>query len=79
MGASDKFIGFVMVLFRIFVFGYYTTWVIITPFIVSDHWIQQYFLPREYGIIIPLVLLVVGITAIGTFLGLVMIKSKKNK
>ncbi|KYR00134.1 dolichyl-phosphate mannosyltransferase 2 regulatory subunit [Tieghemostelium lacteum] len=79
MSLSDKCIGAVMLLFSIFVFVYYTIWVMVTPFIDRDHWVQSYFLPREYGIIIPLVLLVLGITSIGTFLGLVMVKSKKNK
>ncbi|EFA84648.1 dolichyl-phosphate mannosyltransferase 2 regulatory subunit [Heterostelium album PN500] len=78
MSVTDRCIGLSLLLFSITVFVYYTAWVILSPFIDSDHWIHQYFLPREYGIIIPLMLVVVGLTVIGTFLGLVMVKSKKK-
>ncbi|GAM23727.1 hypothetical protein SAMD00019534_069030, partial [Acytostelium subglobosum LB1] len=47
------------------------------PFIDNDHWIHQYFSPREYGISMPLMLVVIGLTIIGTFLGLVMVSSKR--
>jgi len=39
----------------------------------------QYFPPREYAIIIPVVLLIIGVTGIAAFMSLVMIKSKKPK
>jgi len=77
MGASDRVVGFSLLVFSIFVFTYYTFWVLITPFIDKGHFIHDYFLPQEYAISIPLALLMVGLSGIFTFLSLVMIKSRK--
>ncbi|GAM23611.1 hypothetical protein SAMD00019534_067860, partial [Acytostelium subglobosum LB1] len=78
MSILDKGISLSMVLFSISVFVYYTAWVIVSPFMDSDHWMHQYFLPLEYGVILPAILLVVGLAAIGSFLGMVMLKTKKK-
>ena len=49
------------------------------PFVNEDHLFQKFFLPRHYAILIPSVLLVLLITVTGTFIGAVMLKSKKKK
>jgi len=77
MASSDRLVGFGLLVFVISVFVYYTTWVLITPFVDRDHFLQQYFPPREYAISIPLALLAIGLSFIFTFVSLVMIKSKK--
>ncbi|TRZ14722.1 hypothetical protein HGM15179_012386 [Zosterops borbonicus] len=51
--ATDQLVGFGLVAFSLVLFVYYTLWIIVLPFIDSDHGIHQYFLPREYAVIIP--------------------------
>jgi len=45
----------------------------------SSHPLHDYFLPRQYAIIIPVALLTLGVTLVGSFIALVMIKSKPKK
>ncbi|NXO50896.1 DPM2 protein, partial [Aramus guarauna] len=47
------------------------------PFIDSDHAIHQYFLPREYAVIIPVVAGLLLVLFIGIFIMVVMWKSRK--
>lgn len=48
-------VGFGLVAVSLIIFTYYTTWVILLPFIDSQHVIHKYFLPRAYAVLIPLV------------------------
>lgn len=57
-------------------FLYYTFWLLITPFIDTDQPVQKWFPHRQYALTVPLVLLLLGLTIVGTFVGLVMINSK---
>mmetsp|Transcript_13018 Transcript_13018/g.19671 ORF Transcript_13018/g.19671 Transcript_13018/m.19671 type:complete len:80 (+) Transcript_13018:143-382(+) len=75
----DKTIGATLLIFSVSLYVYYTFWVIISPFIDADHFIQGYFPDREYAIIIPIIVAVLGITVIGTFLSLILIKSGRKK
>ncbi|NWX52974.1 DPM2 protein, partial [Steatornis caripensis] len=52
---------------------------LLQPFINSDHGIHQYFLPREYAVIIPVVAGLLLLLFIGkcVFIMVVMWKSKK--
>jgi dolichol phosphate-mannose biosynthesis regulatory protein len=50
----------------------------ISPFIDADHFIQNYFPPREYAITIPIVVGVLGLVAVVGFLSLIMIKSRRK-
>jgi len=34
-------------------FTYYLLWMTLTPFVNRDHFLQHYFPPREYGVIVP--------------------------
>lgn len=52
---------------------------IFQPFVDSDHFIQQYFLPQEYAILIPVFAGVALLCFLTIFVGLVMLKSKKKK
>ncbi|NXV74349.1 DPM2 protein, partial [Atlantisia rogersi] len=47
------------------------------PFIDTDHRIHQYFLPRAYAVIIPVVAGLLLLLFIGVFIMAVMWKSKK--
>jgi dolichyl-phosphate mannosyltransferase polypeptide 2 regulatory subunit len=49
------------------------------PFADDDHVIQQFFLPREYAIAIPAVLIVLLVVLASSFIASVMLKKKKKK
>ncbi|XP_028740560.1 dolichol phosphate-mannose biosynthesis regulatory protein isoform X3 [Peromyscus leucopus] len=51
---TDQAVGFGLVAISLIIFTYYTTWVILLPFIDSQHVIHKYFLPRAYAVLIPL-------------------------
>ncbi|XP_052523699.1 dolichol phosphate-mannose biosynthesis regulatory protein [Tympanuchus pallidicinctus] len=75
--ATDRAVGFGLVAFSLILFVYYTLWIIVLPFIGSDHSIHQYFLPREYAVIIPVVAGLLLLLFIGVFIMVVMWKSRK--
>uniref|UniRef100_A0A8C7E994 Dolichol phosphate-mannose biosynthesis regulatory protein n=1 Tax=Nothoprocta perdicaria TaxID=30464 RepID=A0A8C7E994_NOTPE len=74
---TDQVVGFGMVAFSLTVFVYYTVWIIVLPFIDSEHGIHRYFLPREYAIIIPVVAGLLLLLFIGIFIVVVMWKNRK--
>jgi dolichyl-phosphate mannosyltransferase polypeptide 2 regulatory subunit len=76
--STDKVIGFVLLFISIFVFVYYTFWVIIAPFIDRGHFIQDWFLPRSYAIVLPIVAAIVLTVGVLTFIAIVMIRSNKK-
>ncbi|PON43816.1 Dolichol phosphate-mannose biosynthesis regulatory [Trema orientale] len=79
MELADKAVGFLLSLISLSIFTYYTFWVIILPFVDSDHFIQQYFLPQEYAILIPVFAGVVLLCFLSIFIGSVMLKTKRKK
>ncbi|XP_028754647.1 dolichol-phosphate mannose synthase subunit 2 [Neltuma alba] len=79
MELADRAVGFVLSFISITIFTYYTFWVIILPFVDSNHFIHKYFLPQEYAILIPVTAGVALLCFISIFIGYVMLKSKKKK
>ncbi|KAK4769455.1 hypothetical protein SAY86_027605 [Trapa natans] len=79
MELADRAVGFLLSMISLSIFTYYTFWVIILPFVDSDHFIHKYFLPQEYAILIPVFAGVVLLSFLCVFIGLVMLKSKKKK
>jgi len=79
MELGDKAVGFLLTLTSLSIFTYYTFWVIILPFVDSDHFVHKYFLPQEYAILIPVIAGMVLLSFLSIFVGLVMLKSKKKK
>ncbi|KAM6243929.1 dolichol phosphate-mannose biosynthesis regulatory protein [Porphyrio hochstetteri] len=75
--ATDRAVGFGLVAFSLALFLYYTLWIVVLPFIDTDHRIHRYFLPREYAVIIPVVAGLLLLLFIGVFIMVVMWKSKK--
>ncbi|XP_066568892.1 dolichol phosphate-mannose biosynthesis regulatory protein [Amia ocellicauda] len=75
----DQVAGMGLVGFSLMLFTYYTIWVIILPFVDSDHVIHRYFLPREYSVILPGVAALVLVLFVGTFIGVVTWKNRKPK
>ncbi|KAG7955870.1 hypothetical protein I3843_11G096500 [Carya illinoinensis] len=51
MELADRAVGLLLSFVSLSIFTYYTFWVIILPFVDSDHFIHQYFLPQEYAIL----------------------------
>ncbi|ORX85408.1 hypothetical protein BCR32DRAFT_325458 [Anaeromyces robustus] len=64
MALIDKIVGSVFIAIGSIVFGYYTLWAMIMPFVPKDAAIQSFFLPRKYAVILPFALLVIGLTGI---------------
>lgn len=79
MGAPDKALGAIMLLVAAFVFVYYTTWAIILPFFPADHPLQSLFPAREWAVRLPAFLLCAGLAAIGSFVGMVMVKEGRKQ
>ncbi|XP_041098632.1 dolichol phosphate-mannose biosynthesis regulatory protein [Polyodon spathula] len=75
----DQAVGLGLVGFSLVLFVYYTLWVIVLPFVDSDHAIHGYFLPREYSVILPGVAALVLVLFVGTFIVVVMWKNRKTK
>ncbi|KAJ1976944.1 hypothetical protein H4R35_002486, partial [Dimargaris xerosporica] len=59
---QDKTVGALLLLLSVGAFGYYTIWTLVMPFVDEDHPFHRFFLPREYAIRIPVVLILVGLT-----------------
>mmetsp|Transcript_25884 Transcript_25884/g.24709 ORF Transcript_25884/g.24709 Transcript_25884/m.24709 type:complete len:82 (-) Transcript_25884:296-541(-) len=79
MTISDKILGFALVATAGLIFVYYTVWVLVLPF-VEEPVILNLFPPRIYAIAIPASVLVLTISVVGAFIGVVLIKeSKRNK
>ncbi|KAK9168120.1 hypothetical protein Syun_000260 [Stephania yunnanensis] len=79
MELADRAVGFILSVISISIFTYYTFWVIILPFVDTDHFIHKYFLPWEFAILIPIFAGVTLLSLLCIFIGIVMLKSKKKK
>ncbi|KAJ0974843.1 hypothetical protein J5N97_016808 [Dioscorea zingiberensis] len=79
MELADKAVGCFLSAFSLTIFIYYTFWVIILPFVESDHFIHGYFLPQEFAILIPVFAGVALLSILCVFVGYVMLKSKAKK
>ncbi|XP_050782910.1 dolichol phosphate-mannose biosynthesis regulatory protein isoform X4 [Gopherus flavomarginatus] len=73
----DQLVGFGLVVFSLLLFVYYTIWIIILPFIDSDHEIHKFFLPREYSVTIPVIVGLLLVLFVGVFIVIVMWKNRK--
>ncbi|KAI3945331.1 hypothetical protein MKW92_002036 [Papaver armeniacum] len=79
MELADKAVGLLLTVISLSIFTYYTFWVIILPFVETDHFIHNYFLPQKYAILIPVFAGMALISLLSVFIGFVMLKSKKKK
>lgn len=61
------------------VFSYYSAWVFLLPFLDDDSVLQSFFLPREYAIKLPLLLLLLGFLAVGSFIGKVLVNNAQKE
>ncbi|XP_011362534.2 dolichol phosphate-mannose biosynthesis regulatory protein [Pteropus vampyrus] len=74
---TDQVVGLGLVAVSLIIFTYYTTWVILLPFIDSQHVIHKYFLPRAYAVAIPLAAGLLLLLFVGVFITCVMLKNQK--
>lgn len=70
-------VGLGLVAVSLIIFTYYTAWVVLLPFIDSQHVIHKYFLPRAYAVVIPLVAGLLLLLSVGVFITYVMLKNRK--
>lgn len=74
-----------MVGFFLQIFPGTTTWCAaltsasLQPFVDDDHPLQNFFLPRVWAIRIPVILVLLASAVVGSFLGMVMIRSNRKK
>ncbi|KAI0665171.1 dolichol phosphate-mannose biosynthesis regulatory protein-domain-containing protein [Cubamyces menziesii] len=69
MALSDKARGSLQLLLAASFFLYYTVWALLLPFLVDSSPVHAWFPSREWAIRIPTLLVVLGLSAIGLFLG----------
>ncbi|KAL2613503.1 hypothetical protein R1flu_025195 [Riccia fluitans] len=79
MELGDRTVGFLLLAFSLSLFSYYTFWVVITPFVDSDHFIHLYFPDREFAVIIPVVAGVILLSFVSIFIGVVLLRAKRPK
>lgn len=70
-------VGLGLVSVSLIIFTYYTVWVILLPFIDSQHVIHKYFLPRAYAVAIPLAAGLLLLLLVGLFITYVMLRNQK--
>ncbi|KAJ4293108.1 Dolichol phosphate-mannose biosynthesis regulatory protein [Kalmusia sp. IMI 367209] len=75
----DRLVGLSMLIAATAVFTYYTIWTLLMPFVDDDHVLQSFFLPRVWAIRIPVILIILLTTVVGSFLSVVMIRSNRKK
>ncbi|OAL06156.1 dolichol phosphate-mannose biosynthesis regulatory [Phaeosphaeriaceae sp. SRC1lsM3a] len=75
----DRLVGLSMLIAATSIFVYYTVWTLFMPFVDDDHFLHSFFLPREWAIRIPVILIILGSTVVGSFLSVVMIRSNRKK
>jgi dolichyl-phosphate mannosyltransferase polypeptide 2 regulatory subunit len=75
----DQLVGLAMLVIASVVFLYYSVWALIMPFVDVDHTLQNFFPPRVWAIRIPVIIILLGSAVVGSFLGMVMIRSNKKK
>lgn len=79
MALSDKILGGSMLLTAVFVWIYYTTWAILLPFFDASSPVHTYFPTREWAVRLPAFILVLGLSGIGFFVGVTVMKEKRKR
>ncbi|XP_008518176.2 dolichol phosphate-mannose biosynthesis regulatory protein [Equus przewalskii] len=74
---TDQVVGLGLVAVSLVIFTYYTAWVILLPFIDSQHVIHKYFLPRAYAVAVPLAAGLLLLLFVGVFIIYVLLKNQK--
>ncbi|KAI9166689.1 dolichyl-phosphate mannosyltransferase polypeptide 2, regulatory subunit [Paramyrothecium foliicola] len=75
----DQLVGLAMLVVASVVFLYYSVWTLLMPFVDDDQTLHNFFPPRVWAIRIPVILILLGSAVVGSFLGMVMIRSNQKK
>ncbi|KAF2488321.1 dolichol phosphate-mannose biosynthesis regulatory, partial [Lophium mytilinum] len=75
----DRLVGLTMLIAATTIFLYYTIWTLFMPFVDQPHFSHAFFPPRVWAIRIPVILIILFSTVIGSFLSVVMIRSNRRK
>ncbi|RMZ84517.1 hypothetical protein DV737_g1126, partial [Chaetothyriales sp. CBS 132003] len=75
----DKLVGMALLVVATTVFLYYTIWTLLIPFVDDNHPLQGLFPPRVWAIRVPVILILLASTVVGSFLAMVMIRSQQKK
>ncbi|XP_048773044.1 dolichol phosphate-mannose biosynthesis regulatory protein-like [Ostrea edulis] len=68
----DLLVGLSLIAGSVMFGAYYTTWVIILPFVDEDSFLQNFFPPKFFAVATPLIIGVIGLTVIGIFASIKM-------
>ncbi|KZV62837.1 hypothetical protein PENSPDRAFT_590784 [Peniophora sp. CONT] len=68
-----------MMLAAAVVFTYYTIWALLLPFFDASSPIHDWFPAREWAVRLPAFILFLGLTAIGSFVGMTIVKENRKK
>ena len=60
-------------------FAYYTIWILVTPALDANYWMQDYFPDRMYGILPTSLLAYLILAYMFTFSGIALITDSENK
>ena len=66
-----------MLLLVVLVFVYWGLWVFALPFL-DELWALLLFPPQQWAVKVPVLLLVLGTTAVGLFVGIVFVKAAND-
>ncbi|OCK85447.1 hypothetical protein K432DRAFT_377685 [Lepidopterella palustris CBS 459.81] len=75
----DRLVGLTMLIAASTVFLYYSIWTLFMPFVDEDHPLHTLFPPRVWAIRIPVILILLFSTVVGSFVSVVMIRSNRRK
>ncbi|GAA5877880.1 hypothetical protein JCM1840_002934 [Sporobolomyces johnsonii] len=78
MAISDRTVGRISLFVLTALFGYYTVWTLLTPFLPPSP-LLSLFPDREWAVRIPVLILLVGLSAVGITTGCVLIETAKRK
>ena len=74
---ADRVIGATGFVAALVIYVYYTAWVILTPFVDPNiTWFHALFPARWWAFAIPTALLVLGLSVIATFVGIVSLRGR---
>ncbi|PWY98440.1 hypothetical protein BCV70DRAFT_238578 [Testicularia cyperi] len=71
-GIANQRIAALVLLTSLGLFGFYTFWAIVLPFLPDDSLLHPYFPARKWAILIPSLILVLGLSTVGIYIGVVM-------
>ncbi|SAM81088.1 uncharacterized protein UDID_02734 [Ustilago sp. UG-2017a] len=77
-GTSNRIVGSLILFTALSLFGVYTLWAIVLPFLPDDSPIHTWVPDRRWTITIPSVVLVVGLSTVGIYIGLLLREDAKQ-